>query len=307
MANPLIFKKPNDSGRFSEPEKSKGILDDYAVRKDIQTKTIKVASLLFEDGTSMATAAVGGGGDIDDLNDVDTTTSAPSKDHVLKWNGTNWVPAVYNASFTFSINTFTCTSGGNSTVFEAGVNGNTWKAIGAMSFSASYNNGPATGGYVSHTGWSNLTMGGAGYVGPTTNATAVTYPAVAGFKQFTLNATDGVSPTTSTITYYFYNYRFWGISTVSIGWTEAQIEGLASNELSNNKGKSFTVTAGVNDYIMYAYPKRLGTVTFTVGGFEGGFEAPATLSITNPSGCVEDYYVYRSTNKNLGTVTVVAT
>ena len=57
--------------------------------------------------------------------------------------------------------------------------------------------------------------------------------------------------------------------------------------------------------MVYALPTRLGTVTFTVGGFTGGFEAPETLSITNVNGYAENYYVYRSTNKNLGTVSVV--
>lgn len=305
MKNPLIFKKPNDSNKFSEPDKSKGILDDFAVRKDVQTKTIKVAELIFEDATSMTTAA-SSVGPIDDLTDVDTTTAAPSKDDVLKWNGTNWVPAVYNDSFEFSIDSFSCTTGAGGT-FECGASGATWKAIGAMSFSASYINGPATDGHVAHTGWSDLTLAGAGFTGPTTNTTVATYPAVGSTKAFALHATDGSTPRTSTITYYFYNSRYWGISTTSTGWSEAQIEGLASNELSNSKAKSFSVTAGVNDYIMYAYPSRLGTATFTVGGFEGGFEAPATLSMTNASGLTENHYVYRSTNKNLGTVTVVAT
>ena len=35
-----------------------------------------------------------GGLSVDALSDVDTTTSAPSTNDVLQWNGTNWVPAV---------------------------------------------------------------------------------------------------------------------------------------------------------------------------------------------------------------------
>ena len=31
-------------------------------------------------------------------------------------------------------------------------------------------------------------------------------------------------------------------------------------------------------------------------GFEGGFNAPVTVSINNHSGYAEDYYVYRSVN-----------
>lgn len=252
------------------------------------------------------TGFVGTTDSIDVLADVDTTTDPPVKNEVLKWNGTNWVPTAYNASFTFSIATFTCTSGTTATVFEMGTASSQWKAIGAMSFSATYSNGPATGGYISHTGWSNLTMGGTGYVGPTTNATAANYPSsVGGTKVFTLNATDGTDNDTEAITYYFYNRRFWGISTVASGYTEANVEGLANNELSNSRAKTFSVTAGASDYIIYAYPSRLGSATFTVGGFEGGFQSPETVSITNASGFTENYYVYRSTNVNLGTTSVV--
>jgi hypothetical protein len=150
-------------------------------------------------------------------------------------------------------------------------------------------------------------MDGAGYVGPTTSTTAVTYPSVGSTKTFTLNATDGATPVTNTITYYFYNYRFWGVSTVASSYSEANVEGLANNELSNSKAKSFTLAPGASEYIIYAYPSRLGTATFTVGGFEGGFQSPETVSITNAAGYTENYYVYRSTNANLGSTTVVAT
>jgi hypothetical protein len=58
--------------------------------------------------------------------------------------------------------------------------------------------------------------------------------------------------------------------------------------------------------MLFAFPKRLGTVTFWVGGFQGGFEDPETVSVTNANGWTEDYYVWRSTNSNLG-ATVVET
>jgi len=237
---------------------------------------------------------------IDEL--VDVNASSPTKNDVLKWNGLAFVPAVYNASFTFSIATFTCTIGATATVFEIG--SGTWKAIGELSFSATYNNGPATDGYVSHSGWSNLTMDGVGYVGPTLNTETVSYPSVGSTKAFTLHATDGTDTSTNTITYYFYNRRFWGVSSVASGYTEADIEGLANNELSNSKTKTFTVSPGSGEYIIFSYPKRLGTVTFYVGGFEGGLQAPETVSVTNASGYTEDYYIYRSTNSNLGSTTV---
>lgn len=237
---------------------------------------------------------------LDDLTDV--ATAGEAKNLVLKFNGTTWVPAVYNASFTFSIATFTSNAG--ATTFQIGT-GN-WKDIGSLSFSATYSNGPSVTGYITHTGWSSLFMDGVGFEGPTLSTEAVTYPAVGSTKAFTLHASDGTDTDTDALTYYFYNYRFWGVDS-DTSLDEAGIEALAGSELSNSKAKTFTVTAAAGEYIWYCYPSRLGTVTFTVGGFEGGFEAPATVSVTNALGYVENYYAYRSTNSGLGSTTVVAT
>lgn len=99
----------------------------------------------------------------------------------------------------------------------------------------------------------------------------------------------------------------WGVSTKASGYIEADIEGLANSVNSNDNTRAFTVTAGADDYIIFAYPKRLGTVTFWVGGFEGGFQAPETVSVTNANGFTEDYYIYRSDNKNLGETEVTTT
>lgn len=81
------------------------------------------------------------------------------------------------------------------------------------------------------------------------------------------------------------------------------IRGLAKT-LRSSKLSSFTVTAGAGQYIYYCVPKRFGTCSFTVGGFDGGFDLAATVSFTNGSGYTEDYYVYRSTNAGLGNTTV---
>lgn len=89
-------------------------------------------------------------------------------------------------------------------------------------------------------------------------------------------------------------------------YTEADIEGLGSLAISNNPTRSFTVTAGTGSYIAYSPPYRLGSITFYVGGFEGGFETPETVSVTNVNGFAENYRIYRSTNAGLGTTTVVA-
>jgi hypothetical protein len=78
--------------------------------------------------------------------------------------------------------------------------------------------------------------------------------------------------------------------------------------LQNSKTYTFSINAGSGEYVYYAYPSRLGTATFTVGGFANGFSTiPSTLSVTNSNGYSENYYIYRSSNANLGSNTVVVT
>ncbi len=54
------------------------------------------AATLFTTDTLGAIVKISGSGGlmgIDDLTDVDTTTTSPTNDQVLAWNGSNWVPA----------------------------------------------------------------------------------------------------------------------------------------------------------------------------------------------------------------------
>jgi hypothetical protein len=266
-------------------------------------KNLYVSTITFRDNSISTTAFSGAGGGataFSQLTDVDD--SAKAINLVPKWNGSIIVWAAYNADFSFGIATF---SDGLASVIEQGVG--TWKAAGALTFTATYTNGPATGGYVSHTGWSNLTMTGTGYIGPTNSATSVSYPSVTGTQTFTLNATNGSQNPTYTITHTFYNRRYYGISTVVSGYTNTDVTALATSDLTNAVANVFTVTAGGSQYIVYAYPSRLGTAKFFVGGFEGGFNSPEIVSVTNASGFSENYYVYRSVNSNLGTTVVTVT
>jgi hypothetical protein len=241
----------------------------------------------------------GGASTLDELTDV--TITDPQLDDTLIFNGSVFVNAPQGTSFAFWISAFVLS--GLSSTQEIGVG--TWKAIGALSFTATYLNGPATSAHVALSGWSNLPMTGTGFVGPTVNTEAVLYPAAPGLtKQFALNAAKGAVNTSSYITFNFYNRRFWGKTAKASGYTEADVEAL-SNELSNSKSQTKSITAGVGEYLVFAWPTRLGTGTFVVGGFEGGFQAPETVSITNASGYTENYYVYRSTQANLGATSVV--
>jgi hypothetical protein len=260
------------------------------------------------DSPTFAGATIGSASDLLKVTSgVVAGIGSPVKNYIPIWNGTTVVWAAAGTTFTFSIATFT-NNGGSTTVL---IGTGDWKAIGALSFSATYNNGtPDATPYISKTspGWSsNLNMTGAGYVGPTTNTEAVAYPSVGGSRAFTLNAAIGAETSTSTSTFVFYNYRFTGVST-NTSLTEAQVEAL-TNTLSNSRTISSSMTLGAGEYGYFVYPTRLGTPSgYTINGFAGGWiEVSTTLSITNSASFAENYTVYRTLNHSLGSITYTFT
>lgn len=74
--------------------------------------------------------------------------------------------------------------------------------------------------------------------------------------------------------------------------------------LSETRQQEFTVTANEGQYIIFASPEDYGECTFKVGGFDGGFEKIATFEYTNQYNYITNYFVYKSSNPNLGTTTV---
>lgn len=132
--------------------------------------------------------------------------------------------------------------------------------------------------------------------GEPVSGSSKTYANVHEATSFTLNAVDAKGNIARrTISVDFVNHIFWGVS-ASANQTEGTVKALDNTELSNVRARTITVSAN-NEYIYYAYPKRLGTSEFRVNGFTGGFENPAVVSIDNHAGYDEDYYVYRSANK----------
>ena len=105
---------------------------------------------------------------------------------------------------------------------------------------------------------------------------------------------------TATIT--FANGVYYGKSTTST-YDSALINSL-TKQLSNSKGRTITVNAGAGEYIFYCVPSRLGTCSFNVGGFDGGFSKVATVNFTNSDNYAENYDIYKSDNTNLGNTNV---
>lgn len=122
-------------------------------------------------------------------------------------------------------------------------------------------------------------------------------------KTFKLEANDGKKDFSKSISFNFLNGRYWGVSNSNI-YNSDFIKAL-SKELSSSKSKTFTVNCGEGQFIFYCVPTRLGSCSFKVGGFEGGFNKVDTIDFVNASGFTESYDIYKSTNSNLGNTTVV--
>lgn len=124
-------------------------------------------------------------------------------------------------------------------------------------------------------------------------------------KTFKLTANDGKNTVSKTTSITFYNGRYWGVS--SLEEYDSDFIKTLNKELNESRAKTFTVNCENNQHIFYCIPSRLGTPTFTVGGFSGGFYKVDTIQFTNSYGYVENYDIWKSTNNNLGNTTVVVT
>ena len=100
----------------------------------------------------------------------------------------------------------------------------------------------------------------------------------------------------------FANGVYYGKSTTS-SYDSTLINSL-TKQLSNSKGRAITVNAGAGEYIFYCIPSRLGSCSFNVGGFDGGFSKVATVNFTNSDNYAENYDIYKSDNANLGNTNV---
>ncbi|MHA1303625.1 MAG: hypothetical protein ACTSPI_07990 [Candidatus Heimdallarchaeaceae archaeon] len=253
-----------------------------------------------------------------DLTDVDTATDPPETNEVLKWNGSKWVPAVYNATFEFSIASFT----DNESTTQL-IGSGTWKGVGALNFNATYNNGPPTSASIALSSnggvsWgSNLVLSD-----PYTSASSTESTAYPGSKdqyiRFQLLATKSAeSDSQYESAIYFRNYIRWGASTKTSGFTEADVEGLDGSVISNDQTRSVSINSGAGQYLVFAFPSSYtsipdgsdyetdGGTGFKFNNIACAFSSPETVSITNTAGYTENYKVYASTNANLGNHTLV--
>lgn len=104
----------------------------------------------------------------------------------------------------------------------------------------------------------------------------------------------------------FLNGVYYGAAALPASVDSAFVLGLTKT-LSASRVSSFKANAGAGEYVWYVLPVGIGKCAFNVGGFDGGFALVGTIQFTNASGFTESYYVYRSDNASLGSVTVSVT
>lgn len=257
-------------------------------------------------GAKGDTGSGGGATTLDGLTDV--TAPTPVRDQVLKFNGTEWVPAAYNATFQFSLAGFSDNQA-DSQLIGSGL----WKAAGAVGFTASYNNGPPDNANVALSSDGAVT-----WASPLTLTTPFTsgvsaegtnYPnAKDRYVRFTLTATQGADSPTATATVTFRNNIKYGSSVKASAWDSADINALLGTLLSNTQTGSFAVNAAAGEYVIFAFPSSYTSINasgFLFNSVACPFEALATVSVTNGAGYTENYKVYRSTLAALGNSTLV--
>lgn len=123
---------------------------------------------------------------------------------------------------------------------------------------------------------------------------------------------DGKKETKDATAYvYFYNKYYFGYAADTGTIDSAFIKKLKAKTGWASSKPKFTENAScaTGNYIWLAYPSSLGTSSFKMNGFNGGFKlmtinGKTTVPFTNDSGYTEDYYVYRSVEHSLGSIEI---
>ena len=262
-----------------------------------------------------------------EVSGIDIDPTGVSRDQVLKFNGTNFVPAAFDDTFVFTIADFDMNDSTSTQLIGSG----SWKAIGALTFTATYNNGPPDGfegssagapkiqGYVNSSISSSYDMFPLSSSFSTgTNPMVITYPLTTGHDiRFRLFASAG-SDTDNEYTdqrIYFRNQFVYGDLSKNNGFNQADIRTLAAANTvtTNDTTRTLSVSVGGSNYLCFAHRTgdtnvaqvRAGTGTniLTVAMDRTDVTAltplKETVSYLNTAGFTENFYVYASAIANV--------
>ena len=126
-------------------------------------------------------------------------------------------------------------------------------------------------------------------------------------KTFTLSASDGTNNTSANKAFTFQNKVHHGSASIPTTYDSAFILSL-NGALKGSKGGTYTTTVGAGEYFYIAMPTSFNNsdvLTGKIGGFDTDFGKVATIQHTNASGYTTSYNIYKSTNSNLGNISMV--
>ena len=273
-------------------------------------------------GSSSSTGSFG----LTQIGGTDINPTGVARDQVLKFNGTRFIPAAYDATFVFTIADFDMNDSGTELIGSG-----SWKAVGALTFTAAYNNGPPDGyngsaegapqirGYVNNSISSSYDMYPLSSSFTTgTNPMAITYPLTSGHTiKFRLYASAGSDTdndyTDQTMT--FRNQFVYGDLSTNNGFTQANIRTLAAANTvtSNDTSRTLSVSVGGSNYLCFAHRTgdtnvaqvRAGSgvnlLTVAMDRTDATTITPLkeTVSYLNTLGFTENFYVYASKIANV--------
>ena len=273
-------------------------------------------------GSSSSTGSFG----LTQIGGTDINPTGVARDQVLKFNGTRFIPAAYDATFVFTIADFDMNDSGTELIGSG-----SWKAAGALTFTAAYNNGPPDGyngsaegapqirGYVNNSISSSYDMYPLSSSFTTgTNPMAITYPLTSGHTiKFRLYASAGSDTdndyTDQTMT--FRNQFVYGDLSTNNGFTQANIRTLAAANTvtSNDTSRTLSVSVGGSNYLCFAHRTgdtnvaqvRAGSgvnlLTVAMDRTDATTITPLkeTVSYLNTLGFTENFYVYASKIANV--------
>jgi len=250
-----------------------------------------------------------------------------SRDQVLKFNGNKFVAADEGTTFVFTIADFDMNDSTSPQLIGTG----SWKAIGELQFTASYNNGPPDGFNGSAEGAPKIQGFVDGSVSSSydmfplsssftlgTNPMIITYPPSPNDDiRFKLFASAG-SDTSDDFTdqrIYFRNQFVYGELSKNNGFNQADIRTLAAanTETSTDTTRTISVSIGASNHLSFAHrtgdtnvtqvycgnnPNRL---TVAMDRTDATTKTPLreTVSYLNTAGYTENYFVYASKLPNI--------
>ena len=249
-----------------------------------------------------------------------------SRDQVLKFNGSKFVAADEGTTFVFTIADFDTNDGTSPQLIGTG----SWKAVNALTFTATYNNGPPDGHSGAAEGAPKITSIIDGVTSGSdmfplsssfssgTNSRAIMFPQNTGDDiRFRLFASAG-SDTDNDFSdqrIYFRNQFVFGELSKNNGFNQADIRTLASSNTvtTSDTTRYLSVSIGASNYLAFAHrtgdtnvtqvycgnnPNRL---TVAMDRTDPTTKTPLreTVSYLNTAGKTENFFVYASKEQNI--------